>query len=91
MKKNRSRTKLLEAFATRQGSAEQFAKRHGLSVSTLYRWQSEQAVAGFVEIKPDGMLPQNESRMVLEKGELRIEFTALPDVGYMQALLNMLL
>ena len=91
MKRNRIRSKLVAAFATRQESAEQFAMRHGVSVSTLYRWQSEQAGVEFVEIKPDVMLPQNESRMIMEKGELRIEFTALPDVGYMQALLNMLL
>jgi hypothetical protein len=78
-------------FAHRQESVQQFAKRHRVSVSSLYRWQSEQTISGFVQIKPEPTHLQATVPLVLEKGDLRIEFSTLPHAVYLQSILECLL
>lgn len=91
MKKSRNKAALVSQFAVRQESATQFAKRHGVSVSSLYRWQTEQPEGGFVQIKPESSVLQATGSLVLEVGELRIEFSTLPEPGYLQSMLKWLI
>jgi transposase-like protein len=81
---------LLLQFANRQESSAEFAKQHGVRVGTLYRWQSEQRGFGFVEIKPDVRSIDEVGSRQIQKGDLRIEFVVLPELGYLQSILKTL-
>jgi hypothetical protein len=91
MKKQENKAALLSRFANRQGSVEAFAKQQRVSVSSLYRWQAEQRSGGFVQIKPEVASLHEAGSFILQKGDLRIEFAVLPELGYLQSMVKLLL
>lgn len=90
---SQERTALLEQFANRQQSISRFAKAHGVSVATLYHWQQQLADdgpgAGFVEIQR-GVVQGAASVLTLHVGAIALRFEALPDAGYLAALVQKL-
>ena len=90
---SQERAALLEQFANRQQSISRFAKAHGVSVATLYHWQQQMADdgpgAGFVEIQR-GVVQGAASVLTLHVGAIALRFEALPDAGYLAALLQQL-
>ena len=83
----------MEQFANRQQSISRFAKAHGVSVATLYHWQQQMADdgpgAGFVEIH-HGAIVQDVVARGLTVGAIALRFEALPDAGYLAALVQKL-
>lgn len=91
MKKQSSKSNLLRQFAKRRGSVKEFAEQHGVSVSSLYRWQDEQDSGEFVMIQPEDKSPCDGLQLILQKGDLRIEFTELPEFAYLQSTIKIML
>ena len=83
----------MEQFANRQQSISRFAKAHGVSVATLYHWQQQLAEdvpgVGFVEIQR-GVVQGAASVLTLHVGAIALRFEALPDAGYLAALVQKL-
>jgi hypothetical protein len=83
-------------FAHRVESASSFATQNGVSVSSLYRWQAEQcAEENFSEIKPDlepteDFTTQSVAELVVARGNVRFEFRSLPDLSYLESVVNLL-
>ncbi len=85
------RTELLGLFARRTESIARFAKTHGVSAATLYKWQAhkEEASGSFVEITREDGAPQGQ-HLLLRAGEVSLSFERLPDAGWLAALVQKL-
>lgn len=86
------RTALLGLFARRTESIAHFAKRHGVSAATLYKWQQadkENAGGSFVEITREDR-PTQGQHLLLRAGEVSLSFESLPDAGWLAALVQKL-
>ncbi len=86
------RTALLGLFARRTESIAHFAKRHGVSAATLYKWQQadkENAAGSFVEITREDSAPQ-APHLLVRVGEVSLSFESLPDAGWLAALVQKL-
>jgi Transposase len=79
------REEILAAFANRPDSVESFARRHGVSVNTLYLWRDAQRVKPkqselvFRPIEPPSsvFLP-----VTVEIGGVMMIFSTPPDAGW---------
>lgn len=86
------RTELLGLFARRKESIARFAKTHGVSAATLYKWQQahkEEAGGSFVEITREDRAQQGQ-HLLLRAGEVSLSFERLPDAGWLAALVHKL-
>lgn len=84
------RQELLALLEHRSGSLASFARRHGVSVATLYKWQGhrERIAGSFVEIeRREGGAP-GASALQLCVGEVQLSFQHLPDAGWLARLLQ---
>jgi transposase-like protein len=85
------RSELLTLLAKRTESMAGFAKKHGVSVATLYKWQGMQGETGggFVEIKGPAA-QQAEGPLLLRAGEVHLYFERLPEAGWLASLVQKL-
>jgi transposase-like protein len=85
------RTALLGLFARRTESIARFAKTHGVSAATLYKWQAHKEEGGgsFVEITREDKAPQ-APHLLVRMGEVSLSFESLPDAGWLAALVQKL-
>jgi transposase-like protein len=84
------RQELLALLEKRSGSMASFARRHGVSLATLYNWQQhkERPVGNFIEIKSrEDKLPHSPA-IQLWAGEVQISFERLPDAEWLARLLK---
>jgi len=86
------RAALLELFARRTERIAHFAKTHGVSAATLYKWQragKAENVGSFVEItREDSGLAA--AHLLVRVGEVSMSFERLPDAGWLAALVQKL-
>lgn len=78
--------RIISAFERRSVSVEEFALSYGVSVGSLYRWK-EALGYGFREVE----VPVGRDETVflrLRVGTATLEFSALPPLAYLQALLQ---
>ena len=86
------RQELLTLLSKRTESMSSFAKAHGVSAATLYKWQAPKAGAAgsFVEImRQDGLAPA-ESGLLMQVGQVYLSFEGLPDVEWLAGLVQKL-
>ena len=83
---------MLGLFARRTESIAHFAKRHGVSAATLYKWQQahrDKTGGSFVEITREDR-PTQGQHLLLRAGEVSLSFESLPDAGWLAALVQKL-
>ena len=80
------KARILSAFRQRKESAGAFAKRIGVSIGSIYRWEQELG-DGFREVVPtvDGAVL---GALRIKVGEAMVEFDKLPPSDYLLALLQ---
>jgi transposase-like protein len=85
------RSELLRQLAKRTESMAGFAKKHGVSAATLYKWQGmqEESGGGFVEIKGPAAQPAGR-HLLLRAGEVHLYFEGLPEAGWLASLVQKL-
>lgn len=80
------KARILSAFRQRTESAGAFAKRIGVSMGSIYRWEQELA-DGFREVVPTVQGPVSGA-LRIKVGEAMVEFDKLPPSDYLFALLQ---
>ena len=80
------KARILSAFRRRTESAGAFAKRIGISMGSIYRWEQELG-DGFREVVPtvDGAVL---GALRIKVGEAMVEFDKLPPSDYLLGLLQ---
>lgn len=84
------RRELLQQFQARTESIQQFAKRHGVSATSLYQWQQALDAdphPGFVELKPE-VATTGHCKLVLQYGGVALHFDSLPDTDWLTELIQ---
>jgi transposase-like protein len=86
------RQELLALLEQRSGSLASFARRHGVSVATLYKWQEhrERITGSFVEIERRESRAPGVPALQLCVGEAQLSFERLPDAEWLARLLQKL-
>lgn len=82
--------RLLSAFKERTESATSFARRMGLSVGSLYRWEQELPLGGFCEVVAPGapLVASSCPALTLDAGGVSVRFWSLPPGAYLVELLQ---
>ena len=86
------RQELLALLEKRTESISSFARAHGVSAATLYKWQAPKAGAegSFVEIRrQEGQAPA-ESGLLMQVGQVYLSFEVLPDVEWLAGVVQKL-
>jgi transposase-like protein len=85
------RSELLSLLAKRTESMADFAKTHGVSLATLYKWQDvrEETGGDFVEIRRPAAA-QAGGPLLLRAGEVHLYFERLPEAGWLASLVQKL-